>query len=357
MVNYVAGTTKGETEVEDLFNNPFRLGDASFDEATQTYGASHAIDSKYTSARIVESATGDGSKVKFDLMWEALVDADTHLLVDGKVTVAGTATTAYSAATVDGVTSVTFTSAPANAAEIKIGYLYDNIIIPQKSLPTLKAEMKSIPLIARARRIAIYYSQIAAFQSKTDYGLDLGDQLAQQAVGRLQYEIDTEVTDLLIKMAGDAQITWSKTLPVGVSKAEHYEGFSEVVEIAKQKVYDATRRFVPNYMLIASDILPVLTFIKGFSAASTSNINGPYFAGTLNGVKVFVTPNIAAGKFVVGVNGSDMMSSAAVYAPYMPIVPTQLLQFADGTTSQGFSTLYDLKPLNKALVVAGEVVA
>ena len=50
--------------------------------------------------------------------------------------------------------------------------------------------MKSIPLIAKARRIAIYYSQIAAFQSKTDYGLDLGDQLAQQAVGRLQYEIE-----------------------------------------------------------------------------------------------------------------------------------------------------------------------
>ena len=40
------------------------------------------------------------------------------------------------------------------------------------------------------------------------------------------------------------------------------------------------------------------------------------------------------------------MSSAAVYAPYMAIVPTSLLQFADGATSQGFSTLYDLKLLN-----------
>ena len=73
---------------------------------------------------------------------------------------------------------------------VKVAYVYDNIVIPQEKLPTLKAEMKSIPLIAKARRIAIYYSQIAAFQSKTDYGLDLGDQLAQQAVGRLQYEID-----------------------------------------------------------------------------------------------------------------------------------------------------------------------
>ena len=59
----------------------------------------------------------------------------------------------------------------------------------------------------------------------------------------------------------------------------------------------------------------------------------------------------------MGVNGDDMMSSAAVYAPYMAIVPTQLLQYADGGTSQGWSTLYDLKLLNKDLLVAGEILA
>lgn len=110
-------------------------------------------------------------------------------------------------------------------------------------------------------------------------------------------------------------------------------------------------------MLIASNVLPVLTFIKGFSAAPTGQVNGPYFAGTLNGLKVFVTPNIEPGKFVLGVNGDDLMSSAAVYAPYMAIVPTQLLQYADGGSTQGWSTLYDLKMLNKDLLVAGEVVA
>lgn len=113
----------------------------------------------------------------------------------------------------------------------------------------------------------------------------------------------------------------------------------------------------PNYMLIASNILPILTFIKGFSAAPTGSINGPYFAGTLNGLKVFVTPNIEPGKFVVGVNGDDMMSSAAVYAPYLAVTPTQLLGFADGSMSEGFSTMYDLKLLNKDLLVAGRITA
>ena len=62
------------------------------------------------------------------------------------------------------------------------------------------------------------------------------------------------------------------------------------------------------------------------------------------------------GKFVVGVNGDDMMSSAAVYAPFMPIIPTQLLGHADGGMSQGFSTMYALEMLNEQLVVAGKVI-
>lgn len=168
--------------------------------------------------------------------------------------------------------------------------------------------------------------------------MDLGDQLAEKAVGQLSYEIDTEITDLLIDHAEESSdLVWSKTLPVGVSKAEHYEGFTEIVELARKEIYDRTRRFAPNYMLISSDILPILTFVKGFTAAPAGQVNGPYFAGTLNSLKVFVTPNITAGHFVIGVNGSDMMSSAAVYAPYMAIVPTQLLQYADGGTSQGLT--------------------
>ena len=53
------------------------------------------------------------------------------------------------------------------------------------------------------------------------------------------------------------------------------------------------------------------------------------------------------GSFFVGVNGSDLQTSAAVYGVYMPVVPTQLLGFADGAMQQGFSTLYDFQILSK----------
>lgn len=122
-------------------------------------------------------------------------------------------------------------------------------------------------------------------------------------------------------------------------------------------IYDRTKKFAPNYMIISSSVLPVLTFIKGWSAAPSGTVNGPYFAGTLNSLRVYVSPALASGEYLIGVNGDDFMSSVAVYAPYMAIVPTSLLQYADGGTSQGWSTLYDLKVLNKDLIVKGKVIA
>lgn len=324
-VKYTASVTKGATVQGDVFNDPFRLG---------------KVDPTYTSERVVETAGKPDDEGFVELAWTPVRKAEAFNGTDW-----------VECTVVDGK--------KINVAEgTKVRYIYDNEVVPQDKIPGIEAHMESMPLFAHARRIAIRYSAIAAFQAKNDYGFDLGDQLAEKAVGQLSYEIDTEVTDLLIANAKeDAELTWSKTLPLGVGKLDHYTGFAEIVEIGRQKIYDATKRFAPNYMLIASNVLPVLSFLPGFTPASAGQINGPYLAGTLNSLKVYVTPNITPGKFVLGVNGDDMASSAAVYAPYMPIVPSQLLEFADGLNSQGWATMYDLRMLNEDLLVAGKVIA
>lgn len=340
-IEYQAGTTKGATKTGDLLNNPFKLGD---------------VDQTYTSSRVVETFTATSNQTEFTVAWTPVLDTKdaTGKYNAVKVLVDGVEATV---ATVDAATGkITLESGVTENKQVRIAYVYDNVVIPQNDLPTIRAEIKSIPLVAEARRIAVYYSQIAAYQASVDYGTNLPDQLAQKAVGQLAYEIDTEVTQMLIDNAKeDPELVWSKKVPNAVSKAEHYEGFAEMVEIGRQKIYDATKRFAPNYMLIASNVLPILTFIKGFTAAPAGQVNGPYFAGTLNGLKVFVTPNITPGKYVIGVNGEDLMSSAAVYAPYMAIVPTAALGTPDGANAQGFSTMYALKMLNPDLLVAGKV--
>ena len=179
---------------------------------------------------------------------------------------------------------------------------------------------------------------------KTDYGFSLDKQIAEQACGELAYEIDTEIVAMLKDGAAQgtsaeelAALTWSKTLPAGVSKFEHYNGFLEVVEMAKAIIYNRTKKFHPNYMVIASDVLPVLRFINGFTAVKNVKMNGPYKVGELDGMNVYVSPLMGSGEFFLGLNGNDMMSSAGVYAPYMAIVPTQLLGTPDGGLAQGLT--------------------
>lgn len=292
---------------------------------------------RYTAATIVETAKEAGKTV-----WpcEGCYKAD-GTFVEGEVLLS------------DGTTKA--------VADIAVGdtftYVYDNIKIPQNDIPQLTAEMAGMELAAKARRIAIYYSQMAAFQAKTEMGIDLGEILATQACAELSYEIDTEIVKLLDTNARThAGFGFNKALPYGVSKRDHYAGFAEVIEQGSQYIYDATQKHAANYMICASNIKPILVMMEGWKAANTAKINGPYYAGEINGIKVYVSPALKAGRFVLGYNGGDMITSAAVYAPYMAIVPTQLLGFADGAMSQGFSTLYDLKMLNADLLVAGEVI-
>ena len=331
-LKFTAGSNKGGITQETVLNDPFRLGQMTDDRVN------------YTAATIVETATEAG-KTK----WECAgcFDADGKF-VEGSVLLA------------DGTVK-----AVADIAEgDEFTYVYDNVKIPQKDIPQVTAHMDGIELTAKARRVAIYYSQMAAFQAKTEMGIDLGEILATQACAELSYEIDTEVVKMLVDNARVVEnekdsvnvLRWNKRCPVAISKRDHYAGFAEVIEQGSQLIYDATQKHAANYMLISSSIKPMLVMMEGWKAANTSKINGPYFAGELNGIKVYVSPAIKAGKYVLGYNGGDMVTSAAVYAPYMAIVPTQLLGFADGGMSQGFSTLYDLKLLNADLIVAGEVV-
>ena len=330
-VQFVAGSNKGGVAQGEVFNDPFRLGKMT--EARSEYT------SRFLSETVVVGEAGAATLAWSPVKEVALVGAESGASVEIVDAAKGT---------------IKITGA---TGSVKVRYIYDNAVIPQNDLPILNAVMSGMALEAKPRRIAIYYSQMAAFQAKTETGMDLSKVLATQACAELSFEIDTEVTNLLIANAEvSSDLTFDKKLPLGVGKLEHYAGFSEIIEKASQAIYDKTQKHSANYMIIASNVKPVIALVPGWKEALRGKINGPYFAGTLNGLKVYVTPSIAPGKFVCGFNGDELNTSAAVYAPYMAIVPTQLLGFADGGMSQGFSTLYDLKLLNKDLLIAGTVV-
>ena len=346
-LEYQSRTTKGGVSRGDTLNSVFGLGEMNEDRMNFTR---ETIIDTFTESALAFSATPIEGGLRVD-------DPETF---DPKFYT-------YKVINKDGVRYVAGKADYTPVAGDKVVYKSEEFQmthVPAQDIPTIGPVMKRIPLVAEPRRIAVKYDQITAFQAKTDYGFDLADGLAEQAVGQLSYEIDTEVCNMLIDAASPvASIAdFSKTLPVGVNladhyAADHYAAFAAKLEEYKMALYDRTKKFVPNFMLVASDVMPVIQFVPGFQAASVSDINGPYFAGTLAGLKVFVTPNIDAGKMVFGVNQGAMQAAAGIYAPYMPVVPTQLLGFADGAMSQGWSTMYDCKILNADLLISANIVA
>ena len=319
-----------------VVNDPFTLGEMTPSRE------------RYSGATVVETVTENG-KVKWGGAGRiGVVDpADGQFKVD-HVLVAGS----------EGPTAIALSSVTAG---MEVTYIYDNQYVPQEKLPTLVGRMEGIALTAKARRIAVQYSQFAAFQSKTDYGIDFESTIAQQAQAELAYEIDTEAV-MMIKNAADAaviadpsrKLTWVDEELDTLAYSLKAEGFARKIEQAKAAVYKKTGKHLPNWMLVGPSVMPIITFVPGFQSANPTAVAGPYVAGTVAGMKVIVSP-VLDKECYLGLLGADGKTAVGVYAPYMPIVPTQLLGFADGMMSQGFSTLYDMKILNDVLLAKIEI--
>lgn len=297
---------------------------------------------RYSSQRVVETLSED-----LKLAWTPVVKAENMDQLDSE----GNPTEVEVDATGKVVKGA--------AAGDKIRYIYDNVYIPQDKLPSVVARMTGIALTARARKLAIEYDTLGAFQAKTDYGLDFESTIAQQAQAELEYEIDSEAV-FLVKEAGDAlgathKVEWIDEELDTISYSMKAEGFARKLEQAKMIVYKATNKFLPNWILVSPDVMPILTFVKGFEPAANAIANGPYVAGTVSGMKVIVSPILGEKVCYLGVLGNDGKTAVGVFAPYMPIVPSQLLQFADFRNSQGFATMYDMKIINPLLLAKIEI--
>lgn len=333
-IKFVAGSNKGGIEQGTVFNSPFALGAMTPEREA------------YTTAAVVDVLPGVTDGGEYTLAWTPLAKNFTPTIVGGE-----------SGAYIEVVDAETGRIKVHGATgDIRVKYLYNNVLIPQDDIPHLNMVVDGTTLEAKPRRLAIYYSQMAAFQAKVEMGLDLGDVLSTQAVGEVHYEIDTEVVNLLVNSApADVTVTFDKRVPVGVSISQHYESFRKTLIAASNTIYKRTGKYTANYVLAAPDLLEVFGLLKDWKPSGRKPV-GPYYAGTAGNLKVYISPAIPQGKFAVGFHGDDLATSAAVLGLYMPIVPTTPMQFSDGGTAVGFSTLYALKLLNPCLLVAGEVV-
>lgn len=123
-IEYIKGTTKGESSEGDLVNSIWELG---------------TPDPNYTGQAVVEVVAAGQTEPMFGPVRKGMINPADDVAYNYKV---------------QNGDIITYTDTfPGKGA--KVAYIYDNVIIPQETLPTLKAELKNIGLEAKARRIAV----------------------------------------------------------------------------------------------------------------------------------------------------------------------------------------------------------
>ena len=121
-----------------------------------------------------------------------------------------------------------------------------------------------------------------------------------------------DVVELIYDNATEIELPIKRTLPKDVSKIDHYRSICELASmLATKNMYDVTKRFDWNYMIVSANILPVLSSSDKFKHYSPSEIYGGYIAGEFDGKVVFVSPSLDEDTIIFGVNAK--MTSFAIY--------------------------------------------
>lgn len=315
-----------------------------------------------------ESLLFDGEKKVASLTWlpvqpgSVKFEADSTTFVDdGNGLIVQEGDTAQKG-TIDYVTgTITMDAALANADDVVVDYRYDNVNAPTEA-PEMDLAIKGIPVIARSRKLKTVMSFDAMFDLQAQYGFDSSTEQATLASQYLQYEIDGEMLGDMYNAAAAPTTTFSSVVPNAVSLLDHYEGYIKVLHEASNNIFESTRFANGTWAVLGLDAATIVESLsnRGF-VASGQTANGPHYIGQMGNYRMYKTPQLGINGlnhrdgYFIGYKGESMFHAGMVYAPYMPIMTTDLLAQEDFGIRQGYATAYAKKMVNAKLYSKGTI--
>lgn len=326
---------------------PVNKGNVMFSNYTGGDFSQHT----YSSDQIEgESYTGNGSQTVFNLAWTPLIPGTVSIMIDeteymdngnGQIMQGGTAK-----GTIDYATgAITFTTAPTSGAVIEVSYEYNNMEVPVNA-PELILKLVTAPIQAKSRKLKTLYSFDAAYDLTNDYGMTMNNELITYSAAQIKHEIDMEIINELYTKATSPGITWNIAAPNGVSLVDHYNSFPAALIEAGNKMYFNTKMATPNFYVVGEQASNVLESLARFKSAGAVDPKGPYLVGWIGEKPVYKSPSIPTDGFLCGYKGASLFDSGYIYAPYMPIMTTQLLMDETFTGKQGFASSYGKRMTN-----------
>ena len=296
-LRYLYGTDKGATQAGTMFNNSLYTGKS---------------DPNYSSRLIVGEQVSDNVNFEFSPILPGTVVVtlpdSTTVIDDGTGNLVNPATSTQ-------VGTINYATGAFSCATAVVGsearYEYNNEQVPDLKVPEISLELAQIPIYAKSRKLAAYWGFDAAYDLKQQYGEDITNIIATQAAAEISYEIDTEICQDLVRLAGAGpEISWNKIPPVGVNIIDHYDSFWVKLTEGSKVIFQATQRVQPNFIICGTNVAAVIEVMRNFDGTGGTDGVGPHYIGTLGGkYKVYVVPLLDENTFVMGYKGSNFLET------------------------------------------------
>lgn len=344
---YVRMSNKGASQQGDVIADPFGIyyrdnNGTKEDALDGTFSGQNTFDTM--AAQVNQNAT-------VTLRWTPVIN--------GSVRINGDPLSEYG--TIDNSTGTITAGVKLIPINAVITYQWDNKYLPSNDLPTFGAKVEAISLDAKPHKVRIVFDALDNLIYKNDYGIDISKELPKKAIEDYMYSIATEVSNSIVANAPTSVYTLPFSLAVSNGWiAQHYASFGSVLNAAQAAITKVTKIYAGNRCFIGSALVPVVMAVPGWKSANTEGKIGTQLIGSIGNLKIYFKPDMADYDYVVFAKGqgTDLcVGLLGMYIAALPanIIPTQLLEFADGMNSQGFYSLYDYVTLNTMLSVKGSV--
>jgi len=235
-------------------------------------------------------------------------------------------------------------------------------------IPELDIALKSIPIIAKTRKLKAVWTPELAQDLNAYHSVDAEAELTSLLSEYISMEIDLEILDMLMLNASAKTEKWSAKVgheynsatslfeeSSGASNAytknEWFQTLGNKIQAVSNAIHQKTLRGGANFLVVSPETATIIESIPGYAADTTGEATSNQFAmgvqkvGALNNrYTVYKNPYMIENSILVGFRGQNFLETGAVYAPYVPLIMTPLVYDPKNfTPRKGVMTRYAKK--------------
>jgi len=235
-------------------------------------------------------------------------------------------------------------------------------------IPELDIALKSIPIIAKTRKLKAVWTPELAQDLNAYHSVDAEAELTALLSEYISMEIDLEILDMLYSGATAKTERWSARVGYeydsatslfaqssgesnAYTKGEWFQTLGNKIQAVSNAIHQKTLRGGANFIVVSPETATIIESIPGYAADTSGEATEKSFAmgvqkvGALNNrYTVYKNPYALDNVILAGFRGSNFLETGAVYSPYVPLIMTPLVYDPKNfTPRKGVMTRYAKK--------------